>query len=511
MSHKNILILCTDEYRGDLLAANGLNPDIRTPQMDALAARGVNFRRHFTTFPKCVPARISMMTGRYTHTDGYRNIEQHLPLGQPDLASTLREKRYQLVEFGRNHCWENMLEASHRPPELAPDQQGLVFDHHAWTDPFKAIWEKHRKQDRDLERRPPASLEQGLGFVHADNKSWFADEAVTEMTDLFLRDIRDPDRAFFCQVNLSKPHPGYEVGSPWFEMYDRSQMKAFPHQLPANAPYCVQKQREVRTGMDCHDGVFLALQSTYMGMCSKIDSLIGRMIESLEAAGLWEETIVVVTSDHGDYAGQYGLPEKWDTHFPDCLMHVPMVMAGGGLPTGLTVDQLTDHSDLAPTLCELVGVDPFPGIQGRSMRPTIHGRATREAVFGNGGHEPQMRDRFNFYAQRGRPNPTATPESFSPRPDHSDKQVNGKQETYRLFPQSMARAKMVRTLHWKYVHRETGDHELYDLQADRWELCNLYPLDEPGHLAEVSHLRQLLLDWTLRTDPDRPWQAGVGA
>ncbi len=90
----NLLILCTDEFRGDCLGANGLNPDIRTPNMDALAARAVNCSRHFTTFPKCVPARASLVTGRYCHTDGYRTIRRHVPASQPDLLSSLLREEY---------------------------------------------------------------------------------------------------------------------------------------------------------------------------------------------------------------------------------------------------------------------------------------------------------------------------------------------------------------------------------------------------------------------------------
>jgi choline-sulfatase len=505
---KNILILCTDEYRGDLLACNGLNPDIRTPHMDALAASGVNFRRHFTTFPKCVPARVSMMTGRYTHTDGYRTIHQLMPHGTPDLASTLQGEDYELVELGRNHCWEHMLAASHKPPELEPGQEGIAFDYHAWTPPFKAIWNKHRKLSEAAgpHAREPATLAEGRGFVKQRAHADFADEAVTEMAEHFMKDVRDSNRPFFLQVNIGKPHPPYHADDPWFSMYDRQEMMPFPYDLPSNAPLAVERQRAVRSGFDCPEGAFRAIQSTYMGMCSKVDTLMGRLVQALKDAGLWDETVVVLTSDHGDYAGQYGLPEKWDAHFADCLTHVPMILAGGGLPEGRTVDSLTSHVDLAPTLCELTGVEPFAGIHGESMTPAMDGEATRDAVFADGGHEAEMRQRFEGVGRHSQAETsTNTPDSFVPVIDSG----KGKQETYRLFPDTMARAKMVRTARWKLVWRETGDHELYDLDADRWEMHNRYP--EPGHDDVKQRLMAKLLDWTLRTDTDRPHQARVGA
>lgn len=140
--------------RGDSLGASGLNPDIRTPHMDALAARGVNFTRHFATFPKCVPSRVSLVTGRYCHTDGYRNIFQHLPEGTPDQLSTLKSRGYPSALFGKNHCWENLLEASHTPPQLKPGQRGLSVDHHLWTRAFRDLYDQAKATTRPRPPRP---------------------------------------------------------------------------------------------------------------------------------------------------------------------------------------------------------------------------------------------------------------------------------------------------------------------------------------------------------------------
>jgi arylsulfatase A-like enzyme len=92
-------------------------------------------------------------------------------------------------------------------------------------------------------------------------------------------------------------------------------------------------------------------------------------------------------------------------------------------------------------------------------------------------------------------------------------EINGKQATYKLCPQSMARTKMVRTERWKYVQRTTGGHELYDLQEDPRELHNLYPQhrDDPERAAVVLQLQERMIDWCLRTDTDRPYQDDVGA
>ncbi len=489
---RNLIILCADEMRGDCLSANGLNPDIRTPNMDAVAARGVNLTRHFTCFPKCVPARISMTTGRYTHTDGYRTIWQHMPIDQPNVLKTLLVHNYETAVLGLNHAWENLHEASHTPPELKPGQRGLRIDHHSWTRPLKAIYEEYKSRAPDLKGAAelvdtdlPLTAQtryRGDLDVHWDS------EAITEQAVQLLTSVRDRSRPLFMQVNLGPPHPPYAAPEPWFSMYDPEKIAVFPHDLPAKAPLSLRKQREFRTGMNPDERLLRKMQAVYYGMISRVDAQLGRILQAIEQQGLWDNSIILLLSDHGDFAGQYGLGEKWDTTFADCLTHVPCILAGGGLPQGKTISALSDHTDLAPTLLGLLGLQPDWLIHGHDLRPLLEGQVerVREAVYADGGHEAEMRRRFGF-----------------PGAD------SGKQRTYRNCPETMARAKMVRTDRYKLVMRETGDHELYELQTDRWELNNRY---QDAALAEVrTQLLEQLAHWCLVTDTDRPYQQLVGA
>lgn len=500
---RNLVILCADQLRGDCLAAAGLNPDIRTPHLDALAARGVYFTRHFATFPKCVPSRVSLVTGRYCHTDGYRTIFQHLPEGTPDLLSTCKAHGYQSALFGKNHCWENLLEASHSPPQLPPGKRGLAVDHHSWTSAFRDIFDRYRAavvpqppedEDPSALRRFGYDAEQlrhGLDY-RGRRRDWM-DEAYTEQAVRFLREVRDPTRPFFLQLNIERPHTPYAVEEPYFSMYDRGRMTVYPGELPQPAPRAYRRQREVRTANasgDVPEAVRREVQATYYGMVSKVDALMGRVLAAVDELRLWDDTLVLLWSDHGDFAGQYGLVEKWDTCFCDALMHVPCVLAGAGLPGGRRVEALSDHTDLAPTCLELMRLPPLPGMHGSSLLPVVEGRRPgRRAVFADGGHERALRERMARTVAR-------------PGEDR-------KQATYRSDPDTMARAKMVRTATHKLVYRETGDHELYDLTRDRWELENLY--GRPGTETVTAELMRELLDWTLLTDPDRPEQADVGA
>ncbi len=492
---KNLIIICSDEMRGDCLGTTGLNPDIRTPNMDALAKRGVNFSRHFTTCPKCVPSRISMMTGRYPHTDGYRNIFQHLPADQPDMASQLKGAGYETALFGKNHCWENLLEASQKPSQLAEGQKGMAFDHHSWTGHYGDIYSqgsKQAEQERAASKTPmgKSTLDdfESPGTYRGDMRGW-DDEVYAEQAIDFLTQTRDRKRPFFMQLNLEKPHTPYNVEEPYFSMYDRDAIEAYPSSLPKNASLTYREQQKVRNeGID--EAGLREIQATYYGMVSKVDHLVGQVVAAIEAQGLFEDTVVMLWSDHGDYAGQYGLPEKWDTGFSDCLTHSVLVMAAPGLPSGKRVESLSDNTDIVPTLCELLEVSPPPGLHGGSLVPVAQGQGGandgRAAVFSEGGHEAEMRGRFSF--------PDAT---------------NGKQKTYRDCPDTMARARMVRTATHKLVIRETGGDELYDLEEDRWEMNNRW--DDPALAAVKTDLLTKLAKWALTTDTDRPYQAEVGA
>lgn len=491
---KNLIILCTDEMRGDCLGATGLNPDIRTPNMDALVGRGVNLARHFTCFPKCVPARISMMTGRYCHTEGYRTIQQHMPADRPNVLKTLLAHDYQAAVFGLNHVWEHMFEASHTPPELKPGQHGLRIDHHSWTGRFRDIFDRHKaaatvslpedaRTRVDLDRH----LTPNLDYDGTLDMHW-GSEYVTEQAIRMLTEVRDPDRPMYLHVNLGPPHPPYAAPEPWYSMYDPDAITPYPHDLPRHAPLSLRKQRELRTGLDADNGLLRRMQAVYYAMISRVDEQFGRILRAIDEQGLRENSIILLVSDHGDFAGQYGLVEKWDTTFADCLTHVLCSISGPGVPAGRTVTSLTDHTDLAATLLGLLGLEADWNIHGHDLRPLLRGKVerVREAVFADGGHEAEMRGRMSF-----------------PGRD------SGKQRTYRECPDTMARAKMVRTDRHKLIMRETGDHELYDLEQDRWELDNRY--DDPQLASVRTDLMERLIHWSLLTDTDRPYQPAVGA
>ncbi len=492
---KNLIILSSDEMRGDAPGYAG-NPDCKTPNIDSLAAKGVAFDRHYTVFPKCVPARIAMMTGRYCHTDGYRTIFQHMPPDDPNLLKTLTDSGYETAVFGLNHVWQNFYGEGDKKNV----KSGGCVDYHSFTTGyFRDHNDKEWPPGEAGPRRPlelPAHYRYGGRRTeprtgHDDNNR--ADQAID-----YLTTIRDRERPFYMQVNFSLPHPGYNVEEPWFSMYDPKTIKGWEFDLPQNAPLPLTRMRQIRTGLDDPEENFREIQATYYGMCSKVDWNIGRVLKAIETEGLFDNSVVLFWVDHGDFAGQYGLLEKWDTYMGDCLTRVPFVLWSPDQPSGIRIQALTDHTDIAPTLCELLGLDPFPGIQGKSLLPVIRGEWQRDAVFADGGHEDEMWTRFNFNRKNK---------------DGSPREPDGKQLTYRDAPETMARAKMIRTDRWKLTIRLVGGNELYDMQNDPDEMKNLWPEVEgdPELQKVVCDLQTRLVEWCLETDTDRPYQDNVGA
>lgn len=336
------------------------------------------------------------------------------------------------------------------------------------------------------------------GLVTGQQGRNFHDINRTDQAIYYLEALRDRTKPFFLQLNLSKPHPPYAIHEPFFSMYDREKITPFPYALPENATLCLRAMREWRLGNDVPEAALRELQAVYYGMVSFIDEQVGRVLEVVGREDLWRDTLVLFCSDHGDFAGQYGLNEKWDAALQDCLLHVPMVMAGPGIPEGMRVPHLTEHVDLPATLLPWLGISPEPTWtwHGTSLQPVFEGRAVKSAVFADGGHEAAMRTRFQA--------PT-----WQEKGGRQVKATGGKQLTYAECPDAMARCKMVRTQEWKLVVRETGGNELFHVAEDRYEMRNLY--GDPQFAGVTAELLLQLVEWSLRTDPDRPYLETFGA
>jgi choline-sulfatase len=229
------------------------------------------------------------------------------------------------------------------------------------------------------------------------------------------------------------------------------------------------------------------IQAIYLGMCSYADWMLGEMLAALDEAGLADETTVVATSDHGDWAGDYGLVEKWPSALDDAITRVPLIVRTPGNEAGHVVREPVEQFDVMATILELAGVEPQHTHFARSLVPQLNGSAgdAARAVFAEGGYDTQ--EPHSFEGRTSEHDVTRTPgHIYWPK---------GLQQ--QEHPESASRAVMVRTMDFKLVRRTTGLNELYDLRSDPQELRNVYADSE--YRAMRDGLGERLVNWYMRT------------
>jgi arylsulfatase len=225
------------------------------------------------------------------------------------------------------------------------------------------------------------------------------------------------------------------------------------------------------------------LLGVYYGMVRFVDDGLGQILDALESLGLRENTIVVFTSDHGDFMGEHGMQCKGGV-FYDCLTRIPLILSWPGqVAAGQREEGMVNLIDVVPTLLQLQGLDVPRSMRGKAL-PTVTGAAPRDAA-------------FSEYGAGGPPFLTSDLEALPP-PYGRKALIDSLR-----WREAEGRRKMVRTREWKYVHDPMGDlDELYDLVDDPWELENVAA--GPAYRDVLAEMRMRLLDWSIETEDGQP-------
>ncbi|MBD2848092.1 sulfatase-like hydrolase/transferase [Paenibacillus sp. IB182496] len=464
----NVLWITIDECKASALSCYG-NEHAITPHLDRLAGEGALFTQAFTVMPKCVPARCSMMTGRYAHVEGHRTLPGfELRHNEPHLFAEMKQRGYRTAMFGKNHTLEE-------------DQQDRWLDARTREAAGKAV------------RKTPVDGEDPVLFRAMYRKELYESK---EMSDTFAAEEacgfmeEHREHPFFVQVNFNQPHPAYVNIDPYIEQIRKLGLPLPNKENIDQAPEVLARYRTVYDLEGMGEEQWRCIVEAYASMVAYADDCVGTLVEAVDRLGLREETIVLFTSDHGDFAGEHGCVEKWDTLFYDCLTHIPFILRYPGIiAPGERFDVLTENIDFMPTVMELLGADIPAYVQGQSLMRVLQGevREHKEAVFSEGGVERKALARTTPY----------TDAFYQKLPQYS-----WKQQVMVEYPQTMDRAKMIRTRRWKMVFRWPGVKELYDLKQDPGELHNV--ADRPEHQEILRQLTERLLIWALETEPDRP-------
>jgi len=493
----NILFIMYDQLRFDYLSCAG-HPYLHTPNFDRVAQMGVRFSNAYVQSPICGSSRMSFYTGRYVSSHGAAWNGFPLRVGEHTMGDHLRRAGMDCWLIGKTHMRadaDGMARLGLAPDSVIGARQAecgfdvWIRDDGLWgqgpggfyderRSPYNEYlkskgyptgnpWATHANAGVDAD----GDIASGWMFENADKPANIREEDsetpwLTQRTVDFIEQAKAP---WCAHVSFIKPHWPYIVPAPYHDMFGANHVPApnrheserdDPH--PVFGAYMGNKIAQAFQREDVRQKVIPA----YMGLIKQCDDQLGVLLDHLEATDRLKDTMIVLTSDHGDYLGDHWLGEKDLFHDPS--VRIPMIVydprPDADATRGTVCEALVESIDLAPTFLEAAGGAPVPHIlEGRSLIPWLHGQAP--------DWRPYVVSEFDYS-----PTPQATKLGLEPM-------------DCRLF--------MVFDGRFKLMHAEGGFRPmLFDLENDPDEFHDLAKTD--GHASEIERLYGLLADWGRR-------------
>ncbi len=489
---KNVLFIMCDQLRWDYLSCYG-NKVLHTPNIDALAARGVRFDRAYVQSAVCVPSRMSFYTGRYVASHGTTWNYVPLAVSQVTLGEHLRRAGREATLAGKTHVIPDRaglarlgIDPDSNPGRLLLGggfRQMDRYDGHAppgpesgYADYLRAHgyagddpWNEHVVAAIDENGERVSGWHCRNAHLPARVKEEHSETAY--MTDRAIDFVRaQVDKPWTLHLSYIKPHWPLMAPDPYHAMYRESDTGAILKGDPRteNAHPVVQAYRTAHEDCVSHQSEAFVrhVRPTYMGLIKQVDDHLGRLWTELERLGRFDDTLIVFTSDHGDHLGDHGLGEK--ELFYEQAVRVPLIVvdpsAAADATRGSVERRLVEAVDIVPTILEATGLDPAAHlVEGRSLLPLLRSESPAQ---------PWRDCAFSEldYAFRGARN------HLQRRPD----------ECY---------AWMARTDRWKYVHHQGLRPQLFDLSDDPMELVDRG--DDPALATVRREMKDRLTEWLL--------------
>ena len=492
---KNVLFIMCDQLRWDYLSCTG-HPHLHTPNIDALAARGVLFDRAYVQSPICGPSRMSFYTGRYVASHGSTWNGIPLKVGEMTLGDHLRPLGVRTALCGKTHMTAD-VEGMKRLG-LSPDSEIGVRVAECGFEPYEREdglhpdgprYPRNRSYDQFMKKRgwpdgnpwetvansaedEDGNILSGWFMDNADKPARAADEEsetpyITSRAMDFIREAGD--MPWCLHLSYIKPHWPYIVPAPYHDMYGpETHLDPVRSEAERDTPHPVygafMEERVSRAF--CDDCTRTRVLTAYMGLIKQIDDQMGRLMAFLDAQGLTEETMIVFTSDHGDYLGDHWMGEK--ELFHDASARIPLIVvdprAEADATRGLKSSALVEAIDVVPTILDYFGGEAVPHIiEGRSLMPLLHGQTDSLRDVAVSEYDYSMRD------------------------------------VRRRLGVEVKDAKLTMLFdgRWKYIFAEGFRPMLFDLYNDPDELADLGA--DPAHAANRARMEKLHFAWTRRT------------
>ena len=491
---RKVLFISADQWRGECLSALG-HPVVKTPHLDALAADGVLFRKHFAVTSPCGPSRSSMQTGLYLMN--HRSGRNGTPLDRrhTNIAHEVRKIGLDPVLFGYTDTSADPRGLDPADPALRTFEGplpgyriGLLFPDYmaAWMNDLRRKGYQFEGRRDVYQPQPGFQKPEDRGhrfiptlFKAQDSDTNFMANAVLD----WLGDHRTQD--WFMHCVFLRPHPPVITPEPYNAMYDPSdvpfpQRKGTPEDEAAQHPHLAQWIKTFqRSGkydehnpnnlVDMPDLELRQMRACYYGMMNEVDDAVGRIVAHLKATGEYEHTLIVFTCDHGEMGGDHYTWGK-ELYF-DQSFYIPLIIRdprqSADAGRGRQVDAFTESVDLMPTMLRWLEADVPAQCDGRSLLPFLAGGSPV-----NWRQEAHMELDF-------RAGPYGS---------------NDGQNALGLEPDQCQLA-ILRGARWKYVFFAALPPLLFDLQNDPWEMRDLSR--DPAHQTVMLEMAQKMLSWRL--------------
>ncbi|WP_421955277.1 sulfatase [Polaromonas sp.] len=518
----NFLLFVTDQHRADHLGVYG-NKIVQTPNIDSMAANGWRADRFYVATPLCMPNRASLATGRFPSAHGVRLNGVPLDMKSMTFMHALRNSGYRTALIGKAHL-QNITEIPAAWPKgserLTPEATQRLTGR--YDQELGPTWRRHAKHQMDLPyygfdsaalvinhgddvdgdyRRWLAQahpeLARQIGAEHAIPTpayelsaieqawrtripedlyptAWIADQTINA-----LEAYQEMDAPFFVQCSFPDPHHPFTPPGRFWDMYRPEDVELppsfFSKEIPPPHVSWLHAQRAAGSGAKRGHAVFAATEreareaiALNYGGISNIDFQIGRVLEKLNELGQHQDTVVIFTTDHGDFMGDHQLLLKGPLHYQS-LVRCPFIWSDPAIDKACVSEALTQSIDLAPSILERAGVAAYNGIQGRSLLPIMRGAVNT------------VRDSL-MIEEEG-------------------------QRNYLSFDSRVRARSVVTKTHRMSVYDGADWGELYDLEADPHEERNLW--NKPEFLPLRNELTDRLLRLMLDASDQSPYPTSL--
>ncbi|MCD6408002.1 sulfatase-like hydrolase/transferase [bacterium] len=464
----NVLLITADQLRFDAISPYG-NEFVKTPNLEKLAKEGVIFENAYTTNPICVPARASITTGNYSHkATGRKSNSGKIKDGQNKIAEHFKRYGYSTYAIGKLHY----------VPYSPPDKPRLLhgFEYAELTEEGRILnlFDPEGKKEGLEDYHDYLKKVGWVGFDRAHGtgnndvhpvvsplpKKHYVDVWVAERTKKVIeKHIKiNRNKPFFIWMSFPKPHSPYDPPFPYNRLYNPKEIPEPVGNLELlkyKNPYLYD--RHFKYGWDkISPATVKVAKAHYHALVSLQDEMIGKVIKFLKEKGIFEKTIIIFTSDHGDLLGDFGIFFK--SCFLEGSVRIPLLLY---VPQkkfkNKKVKNFAGLHDILPTLSYFTGTPLEYPVDGENLMNFIDGKG-REFIVSQTGESPD--------------------------------------QSY-----------MVRKGEWKYIYNEVeGIEELYNLEEDPYELKNLVQTGKYKGL--LKKMRETLIEWCIENEDGKILEKG---